>query len=601
MSLLLSCQSVGKSFGAQPLFSNISMAFSREDRLGLIGPNGSGKSTFLKILAGLMRQDEGELSVRKDTKLVYLSQEDDLAAERTVEQILLEALSGGNIEDAERYNRVQRWMARAEFADPEQRVDTLSGGRRKRLAITAAFVREPDMLLMDEPTNHLDLEGILWLEELLQNPPFAFVLVSHDRYFLENIVTRIVELNTCFPQGYLKVDGSYSEYLFYREAFLDNQTQLEAVLANKVRRETEWLQRGPKARTTKARFRIEEAYRLRDEFVSVRKRNLQNGNVGFDFDTTGRKTKKLMTVKKVGHAMGGNRLFSDIDLTLSPKKCLGLLGRNGSGKSTLIDILAGRLAPDEGRVELADGAKVVVFDQKREQLDQAESLRRALSPAGDSVVYRGRSIHVASWAKRFLFSADQLELPVNRLSGGEQARILIARLMLQPADILLLDEPTNDLDIPSLEVLEESLKEFPGASVLVTHDRFLLDRLADTVLGLDGRGGAGLYADFGQWVSARKPQKEEKKVQKSQAKPRPPKMGKLSYKDQRELDQIEAKIMEAEAAVEECQKHVLDPETANKPALLEDWCNRLQQRQETVERLYERWEELERRKNDLRS
>ncbi len=593
MTLLVNCQSICKTFGAQELFSDISITFSSDERLGLVGPNGSGKSTLLKIIAGLETVDRGEISIKKDTRLVYLPQTERFEAGKTIEQVLLDELAGQDVEDVEKYQRIKRWIARAGFEQSDQLVETLSGGWQKRLSIISSLCKEPDLLLLDEPTNHLDMEGILWLEELLQKPDFAFVLVTHDRYFLENVTHRTVELNSIFPQGYLRVDGCYSEFLLFREAALNNQLQLETVLANKVRRETEWLQRGPKARTSKARFRIEEAYRLKSEHSSVRQRNQQTAQVGIQFESSGRKTKKLVMAKQITKKMGEKYVINQLDVTLSPNQCLGLLGNNGSGKSTLIHILAGNLEPDQGSIQKVDDLKLVLFDQTREQLDQNESLRESLSPTGDSVVYRGRSVHVVSWAKKFLFHTDQLDMPVHRLSGGEQARILIARLMLQPADVLLLDEPTNDLDIPSLEVLEESIKEFPGAVVLVTHDRFLLDRVATSVIGLDGKGAAIHYADYNQWLNALQTKDKETKTTKSKARSAKPKTRKLSYNEQRELNQIEAKILKAEQAVEKFQNQLQEPETMNDPEKLQECCRLLQMSQEETEQLYARWDELE--------
>ncbi len=590
---LIDCKSLSKSFGSQPLFDNIFMTILEGERLGFIGPNGSGKSTFLKILAGLVPPDSGEIAYQKDTRVTYLPQQPELALDDSIEEVLLGRLDHLDLEDKERYSRVKKWVARAGFTNVDKTVGTLSGGWQKRLSIVSAMSEEPDILLLDEPTNHLDIEGICWLEELLKEPEFAFVLVTHDRYFLENVTNRMVELNRSFPKGFLRVDGSYSDFLLHREAMLDNQLQLETVLANKLRRENEWLNRGPKARTSKARFRIEEAYKLRDDHSDVRKRNLTSFTVGFNFDGTERRTKKLVEAKEISKTLGGKQLFSGLDVTLSPDTCVGLLGRNGTGKSTLISILAGKQNSDAGTIRHADDLKVTVFDQQREQLDQSQSLKQALAPAGDSVVYGGRSVHVNSWAKRFLFDPEKLELPVEQLSGGEQARILIANLMLQPADILFLDEPTNDLDIASLEVLENSIANFPGAVVLVTHDRFLLDRLATDIIGFDGEGQATHYADYQQWLTQLTSKASQAKNHKQKSEKPKQKVRKLTYKEQLELNKMEEKILEAEQELESCQAEVENPDTVSDPEKLQSACSVLQKAQETVDELYKRWEELE--------
>ncbi len=590
---LLDCQSLSKAYGATPLFSGISLTIVEGERLGFIGPNGSGKSTFLRILAGQIQPDGGEISKKKDIKIEYLSQQDQLNSDLTIDQALADRLKIADLEDKEKYSRIRRWIARAEFKDGGQLVGSLSGGWRKRLSIISSLITEPDLLLLDEPTNHLDIEGICWLEELLKEPDFSFVLVTHDRYFLENVTNRMIELNPRFPKGFLKVEGSYSDFLIHREAVLDNQLQLETVIANKLRRETEWLNRGPKARTTKARFRIEEAYKLREDHSSIRSKNIAGQNVGFNFEGTNRRTKKLIETIDISKELGNQHLFKKLSLVLSPKSCLGLLGRNGTGKSTLISILAGSMQPDAGTVKHADDLKITIFDQKREQLDQQQSLREALAPAGDSVVYGGRSVHVNSWAKRFLFEPEKLELPVSQLSGGEQSRILIARLMLQSADILLLDEPTNDLDIPSLEVLESSIADFPGAVVLVTHDRFLLDRLATGIIGFDGKGHAEHYADYYQWLSVLKDQAVQAKSEKQKTYKQKQKTHKLTYKEQLELDKIEGEILAAEQELEKCQKQVEHPDIMADAEKLQKCCSVLQDAQEAVEKLYERWETLE--------
>ncbi|MEA2115512.1 MAG: ABC-F family ATP-binding cassette domain-containing protein [Thermodesulfobacteriota bacterium] len=606
MPYLLSCQDLSKTFGAQTLFSSVDLVIAKGDRIGLIGPNGSGKSTLLKILCGLIDPDMGKLYRQKHVRISYLAQSDVFDEDKSSTDNLYAAVSSLNLEETQQYNRIHTLLSRAEFADPDCPVNLLSGGWRKRLSICRALVVYPDILVMDEPTNHMDIEGILWLEKLLNatlpESPDAFLMVSHDRRFLENTVNKVIELSPAYPEGTLQINGTYSTFLEKRELFLKGQQDQEERLANKVRRETEWLRRGPKARATKAKYRKDEAYRLQDELATVKSRNQAGGSVKIEFDATNRKTKKLLTATNMSKGFDGHTLFANLDLALSPGTRLGLLGRNGCGKSTLMQILAAAgsddgLKPDTGTIKVAYNLRIVNFDQRREQLDQDQTLRRALAPDGDSVLYQDRSIHVVSWAKRFLFRSDQLETPVSRLSGGEQSRILIAALMLQPADILLLDEPTNDLDIPSLNVLEESLNEFAGGLVLVTHDRFMLDRICSEVLGFDGRGKASSFADYEQWLRAMKETKQEQQLpDRDEAVPRPgkkKKSGKLSYMDQREYDQMEEKILVAENRQEELEALMQDPETAADSDKLHTCWQELDTVQQKISRLYNRWEELE--------
>ncbi len=601
MALLLSCQSVGKSYSHRPLFTDITLGISEGERLGLIGPNGSGKSTLLRILAGEERPDSGQVSRQRNLRMVFLPQEETFPAGQSISEVLDETLATLPLEEYERTARKTIVLENVGFVDAAQRVETLSGGWRKRLALAQALVQQPDLLLLDEPTNHLDLEGVLWLEDLLKRAEFGFVLVSHDRYFLENVTSRVIELDRSYPEGYLSVNGTYSDFLTKREEFLIAQANKQHALEHQVKREVEWLRRGPQARTTKADYRIQAAHRLIGELSDVKGRNATDRTAAIDFTGTERKTKELLVARDIAKTLGGRTLFQHLNVSLSPGSRLGLLGTNGSGKTTLLRLLTGSLEPDAGTIRRADDLRVVYFDQNRDTLDKSISLRTALCPNGDTVRFQGGTMHVAAWARRFLFSTDRMEMSVGSLSGGEQARILIANLMLQPADILILDEPTNDLDIPTMTVLEDSLNEFPGALVLVTHDRYLLDSISDELLALDGKGSGAYYADYSQWegkererqaaaTPARKP--EPKAAPKPVTAPR-----RLSTAEMRELNEMEATILAAEAAIEAKQAVFTDPAVAADHRRLQQATDAFHAAQAHVARLYARWEELEARRS----
>ncbi len=602
--VLLSCDSIAKQFGARPLFVGLSFGLFEGDRVGLIGPNGAGKSTLMKILAGIEETDSGTRSVRKGLRVGYVPQDPVFDGDLSAEQVLVEALAGLPLEEYEKPVMAAIALGKLGFLDPDQPAGTLSGGWQKRLAIARELVREPDVLLLDEPTNHLDLEGILELEGLLVSEPRAFVVASHDRYFLENVARRMIELDRVYPEGLLQVEGTYSDLLEKRDEVRKNQAEYQESLANRARREMEWLRRGPKARTTKSKSRIQEANRLIGELGEIEQRTVES-TASIDFAASGRKTKRLLIATGVSKRYGDHTVLDGIDLLIRPGTRLGLLGANGSGKTTLLSLLAGLIEPDEGEIERAPFLKVVLFEQSRETLDRNLTLRRALAPEGDAVVHQGREIHVAAWAKRFLFRTEQLETPVSRLSGGEQARILIARLMLKPADLLILDEPTNDLDIATLEVLEESLLEFPGGLVLVTHDRYLLDRVSTEILALDGKGGTRTFADVAQWQEQKdtvefskpaRPGDRGSQAPAAKATPVPPAKSsakRLTFAEQKEWDRIEKDILAADEVLRQSEEAVADPKVASNAAELATRCTALDAARAKTERLYARWAELE--------
>ena len=599
MPPILNAQGVSKRFGAVPLFDEISFTVSDGDRIGLIGPNGAGKSTLLKVLAGEEDTDAGEVSTRKRARIGYVRQESTFADGLTIRDVLESALVSAGVPEGEREGRLRETSGRVGFPELSAEAATLSGGWRKRLAIAEAIVSGPDILLLDEPTNHLDLAGIAWLEETLNQASFACVMVSHDRYFLENTATEMVELNRVYADGLLRVKGSYTRFLEGKEQYLEAQSKLQDALKNRVKIETDWLRRGPKARTTKSKARIDSANDLIGQLKEVNQRT-QTSSAGIDFSATERQTKRLVEFDHVKCVLGegatAKTIVEDLSFLITNGVRVGLVGPNGSGKTTLLRLLTEELQPVSGEIKKAAFLKTVYFSQTRE-LDESVTLRRALAPDSDSVVYQGRVVHVASYADKFLFTSEQLNQPVERLSGGERARVLIAKLMLEPADLLLLDEPTNDLDIQTLEILEASLLEYTGALVLVTHDRFMLDRVSTVVLGLDGKGGAERFGDYSQWEEWARTQgaKEEgagENTPKPVASEKNPGKKKLSYLEAREYAQIEAKVDEAEDRLNAARDVLDDPDVATNAEALTKALHEMEQAQTEADGLYQRWAEL---------
>jgi ATP-binding cassette subfamily F protein uup len=605
MPPILNAQGVSKRFGAVPLFQNISFAVNEGDRIGLIGPNGAGKSTLLAVLAGETSPDTGEVAVRKRARVGYVKQVSEYPKGATVRGVLEAALAESGVPQNEHEQRLRETLGRAGFADDgadtSVRMDAeaaaLSGGWRKRLAIAEAMVTQPDVLLLDEPTNHLDLEGIEWLEGVLRAARFACVVVTHDRYFLENVASEVVELSRVYAEGLLKVRGTYSKFLEGRELYMEAQTKMQEGLRNRVNTEIEWLRRGPKARATKAKARIDNAHGLIAKLAEVDART-RTSSAGIEFAATDRQTKRLIEMEDVSIELGGREIVGGVNFGLTNGMKLGLVGPNGSGKTTILRAMSGEIPVSKGLVKRAANLRIVYFSQMRE-LDEGLTLRRALAPDSDSVIYQDRIVHVASYAAKFLFTGEQLNQPVERLSGGERARVLIARLMLQPADVLMLDEPTNDLDIPTLEILEESLLEFTGALALVTHDRYMLDRVSNVVLGLDGHGHARTFADYSQWEEWKEQGvgNREQGVVKAEAKPAGDAGGKaskkkLSYLEQREYDGIEARVDAADARMAAAHDRLDDPAVTSNAELLTAALAEMEAAQHEHDAVYERWAEL---------
>jgi ATP-binding cassette subfamily F protein uup len=656
MAALLTARGLAKHFAARTLFTGVSLSIEDGERLAMIGPNGAGKSTLIKILAGLEPTDGGTLTTRRGLRAAYVAQADSFPPGATVRSAILSelesAMAAGRLPHLHDHHELELAadmtldrVGLAELAD--RPCEGLSGGQRKRVSIARALAQEPDLLLLDEPTNHLDVEGIDWLEETLAGGAgggFASVVITHDRAFLEGTATRIIELSRAYPEGTFTVQGGYGEFLRRKTEFLEAQAKQQQALSAQVKEDIRWLSRGAKARRTKSKSRIDASFLRMDELEELKARNAPQKAAQIDFRATDRQTQKLLVGRGLCKSLGGKKLFENLDVLLSPGAKLGLMGPNGAGKSTLIKLLTGEMMSDPpteqmlhdeaeiadslppgtpvlGTINRAEKLRIVIFSQHRTELDPYATLGETLAPT-DSVIYRGRVLHVATWAGMFLFSKDQLRTEIQTLSGGEQARVHIARLMLEPADVLILDEPTNDLDLASLDVLEESLEEFPGAVVLVTHDRAMLDRLATRVLALDGKGGARYYADYQQWSrlhksharadakvadAARVRAETGATVAASPANPpnepsaaAAPTSGstrkRLGYKEQQELAGMEAAIEKAEAELRAAEAAMNDPATLADHRKLTALSQRMADAQSRLAALYARWEELDARK-----
>ncbi|MEO5768269.1 MAG: ABC-F family ATP-binding cassette domain-containing protein [Polyangia bacterium] len=603
MSILLSARDLSHSFGARPLFEGVSFTLQDGDRVGLIGPNGAGKSTLLKILAGELVADEGELARRGTLRVGFLPQVPELtgASVRDAVRAGLPDVEHARWEDEA---RVDEWMSRMDL-DPEAVTDHLSGGWRKRVALARALVADPDLLLLDEPTNHLDVDSILWLERLLASARFATVTVTHDRLFLQRVANRILELDRRNAGGILDVDGDYATYVDRKAEAMANQERREETLQNTLRRETEWLRRGPKARSTKQEARIQRAGALAAEVATLEARN-RISSVDLDFQSGdvagGPRPKRLIEARGITKKFGDRLVFGDVNVFIGPRTRLGLLGPNGCGKSTLLRVLTGEDTPTTGDVLRADGLKVAYFDQNRDSLDPTRSVADTVCPDGDFVQFRGMRQHRHGYLERFLFRSEQISQPVGRLSGGEQSRLVIARLMLQPANVLVLDEPTNDLDMQTLTVLEDALASFDGAVLLVTHDRYFLDQVTTQILAFHTRPGeegqvtpmVGL-AQWEAWHVSQSPARAGSAKQKrggGDAGP-PNKKKKLAFKDQQDWNTIEARILTAEAMVSALEAESATPEVASNAARLMELESQKGAARAEVERLYARWAELE--------
>jgi len=634
---IFTLQSVQKDFGIKEILKDASFSLDATDKVGLIGTNGSGKSTLLKMIAGLEPIDSGQLLVNSGARVVYLPQQPDLDENHTVleqvfadsgEQMTLvreyEELShklAHTPDDSQLMARFSRVMQRMEatgawdletkakiiltklgIEDFDARIGNLSGGYRKRIALAAALLSEPDVLLIDEPTNHLDAMSVEWLQSYLNSYRGAILLITHDRYFLDRVTNRIIEIDRGDLYTY---SGNYSYYLekkaLAEESAVSSQRKHQGVL----RRELEWLKRGPKARSTKQKARI---YRIQD----MQEAEFKQAQGKVDISTPGRRIgKKVIELENVSKAYDGRTLIKDFTYEFSPDDRVGIIGGNGAGKSTLMDIITGRVQPDSGRVEIGSTIHIGYFDQHSEQLLEALNENQRvidyLKEVAELVkTADGTVITASQMLERFLFPGNQQYAPISKLSGGEKRRLFLLRVLMSAPNVLILDEPTNDLDVQTLSVLEEYLEDFNGCVIAVSHDRYFLDRTVEKIFALEPGGNLrqypgnySVYLDYKQAEEAQASQQSSQqkkaelpKVEKSErqsssnGKPR-----RLSTWEKREFEQLEGKIAQLEAEKAEAEKALYNAPSGS--------ATKVQQLYEQVEALTqaidvatERWMEL---------
>ena len=596
--ILLNTHKLEKSFSGRVLFRDVSFGISEGDRIGLVGPNGAGKSTLLKILAGLADADGGSVSPKRGLRIGFMEQTPTFSDDATVMSAVLEKLDDPN-EGIAKALQIMAHLGLNHIGE-DRLVRELSGGWQKRVALARELATEPELLMLDEPTNHLDVASILWLEEYLRQAPYAVMMITHDRLFLQRVANRILDLDPRNPNHLLSVNGDYGVYVEAKEHELQALRRHEKVRRNQLRREVEWLSRGSIARQTKQSARIEAAADLKASVESLKAQNRPRA-LDIEFGQAEHSPQKLMDAEGIAKAYNGRPLFQDLDLLVTKKTRLALLGENGSGKSTLIRILLGFEEPDSGKIKRADPLQYAHFEQNRETLDYTKSVLKNLCPEGDYVHVQGQAMHVRSYLDRFLFPGIKAELPVSKLSGGEQARLRLAQLMMQSSQVLVLDEPTNDLDTETLEILEGALKDYNGAVILVTHDRYFMDAVADHILAFPPSALESpkleKFASYFQWEEWFREQSEiarqRLRAKNSGAGPGM-KKSKMSFKDKFELENMESTIMALEQEVARLTE--LSQQVAGDHKKLGQVLKDLGDKQSELEKKFARWAELEAKK-----
>ena len=613
-------------FGEQIILDKASLSVHEGDRIGLVGRNGAGKSTFLKIISGLLQPDSGKVAKRKNLVIGFLSQEFSLNESSTVYENILD---GAEEEislikeyehtpfDAPNKHHLEETILRMDSWNLDKRINilirslnapdgirkiaTLSGGEKRRAALCRALISNPDLLILDEPTNHLDTKSIEWLEDFLAGYKGTCIFVTHDRYFLDRIANRIVELSSGVFYSH---KGNYTEYLINkveRQAVKEVEERKRQMF---LKRELDWVRRGPKARRTKAKSRLDNYYE-----VSSQQNDEVDINVELIIPPAERLGKKVVELINVGIRLGNKMLFENFDFNFEAGKKIGVVGQNGAGKTTLLKLILGELNPSKGKIETGENTRFNYVDQARLLLNDEDTVIKAIGEGSETVQFGKYQLSIWTYLRRFLFTDDRINTLVGRLSGGEKSRLTLAKILCRGGNFLMLDEPTNDLDLPTLRILEEAIIAFEGCVMVVSHDRYFLNRVCNGILALEGN--EEIYyseGDYDYYVEKRKlrekekyglPPKEKKESAAGAARIKS-KPKKLSYKDTVELESIETKIIEAESEIERIEKIFTSPDFYLNHAEQTNELNlQLEGAKNIAKKLYERWEELERKKDEL--
>ncbi len=548
--MLLSAENISKNYGTKQLLQSAELYLNERERIGIIGINGTGKSTMLKIFAGVEEADEGRITIQRNARVAYLSQNPDMDDNNTV----LEQVFSGFAPELREVNEyeVKAMLTKLGINDFEAKIGTLSGGQKKRTALAATLIQPADILILDEPTNHLDSEMVMWLEDKLRRFSGGMIMVTHDRYFLERVVTKIVELSRGKLYSY---EANYSKYLELKAERYEMAEASERKRQAILRREKEWIMRGARARGTKSKERIERYYTLKEMDAPETDDSVQLVTM------SSRLGKKLIEIDGVSKGFGGKAVLDNFSYNIKRSDRIGIVGKNGAGKSTLLNLIAGRMEPDSGIIDVGSTVKIGYFSQEGKELDPNMRVYDYIRETAAEVRTEEGTFSASQMLERFLFNSDLQYSPIGKLSGGERRRLFLLNILVSAPNILLLDEPTNDLDIETLTILEDYLDSFSGAVIAVSHDRYFLDKIADAIFDVRGGGVVDIYSgNFSDYLEKRPPEEDEKRpaAEKKSAEPRQPKPQKLkfSFKEQREYETIDDDLAAIEDEKAQCEKDI---------------------------------------------